>query len=281
MYDAIGDSKAHQKVVECLKLMAGIIDRYDGQVIEIIGDELMATFPDPDLALSAACEIQERLAQDCESQLGVRIGFHFGRTAEANGHPYGDTVNVAARMVSKAKSGQIITNHQTCQHLAASNKARTRYIDRVFVKGKKVPYDLHEVVWDESESTVVVNVRNTSLETGGSALSLFLTYDGQELHMNESSGELVMGRGPRCGLIVHSNAASRLHGTVSYRNGKMVYQDQSTNGTYIRILTEKQSDDGADVFVHYEEWVCDQSGILSLGEPVAENRKNRVYFRIG
>ncbi len=281
LYDAIGDLRAHEKVVACLNDMTEIVERCDGRVIEIIGDELMSVFTRPDSAFDAACEIQRGFFKQGESQLGVRIGFHFGVTALKDEHPYGDTVNVAARMVNRSKSGQIITNNQTREHLTKLNQARMRYVDRVYIKGKKEPYDLHEVVWDESESTVVLEARNTDYKNRRSSdLSLFLGYAGQEIRLTEASGELVLGRGPRSGLVVYSNAASRLHGVMNCQNGKMVYKDQSTNGTYIRTLKGKRSADGQDTFVHYEEWVSDGSGMLSLGEPLIDDNPNLVYFRI-
>ncbi len=281
LYDAIGDLPAHQRVVACLDRMTAIVERFDGQVVEIIGDELMSVFSKPDVAFDAASEIQRQLSKQGDTQLSVRIGFHFGPTAHKDGHPYGDTVNVAARMVSKAKSGQIITNHQTREYLAKLNQARTRFVDRVYIKGKTDPYDLHEVVWDDSESTVVLETDNTDyVNRRSSDRSLYLAYVDQKIKVTEASGELVLGRGSRSGLVVCSNAASRLHGILSCQNGKMVYKDQSTNGTYIRTLKGKRSADGKETFVHYDEWVSDGSGMLSLGEPLVEDNPNLVYFRI-
>lgn len=262
LYDAIGDFQAHQQVVECLNHMTAIVEKFKGRVVEIIGDELMSVFLNPDSAFDAAYQIQKNLAKDSESQLGVRIGFHFGQIAQTeDGHPYGDTVNVAARMVSMAKSGQIITNHQTRERLAIPNKIRMHYVDRVFVKGKKTPYDLHEVLWDERESTILLGVQDDNYtDRRSAALSVYLTHAGKQTHLTEASGELTLGCGSRCGLIVGSNAASRLHGTISCQNGKIVYKDQSTNGTYIRTLKGKRFAGGQDGFLHRGEWVSDGRG---------------------
>ena len=282
LYDAIGDFQAHQQVVECLNHMTAAVKKFKGRVVEIIGDELMSVFLDPDSAFDAAYQIQKNLAKESKSQLGVRIGFHFGQVAQTkDGHPYGDTVNVAARMVSMAKSGQIITNNQTRKRLATPNKIRMRYVDRVFIKGKKTPYDLHEVVWDERESTILLGVQNDNYtDRRSAALSLYLTHAGKQIHLTEASGELTLGRGPRCGLIVGSDAASRLHGTVSCQNGKIVYKDQSTNGTYIRTLEGKRFADGQDMVVHNEQWVFGGRGMLSLGEPLINDDSNWIHFRI-
>ena len=283
LYDAIGDSPAHQKIVECLNQMTAVIKQFRGRVVEIIGDEIMAAFPLPVDAFEASCEIQNRLMQGGDSKLGVRVGFHCGLTAETDGHPYGDTVNIAARMVNLAKSGQIVINHETLTRLSDIQQARVRYVDRVFLKGKKRPYTVHEVLWEEAaEYTMVVKPHSIGYTNRRhTESSLFLRYGDEERQITEAVGELTLGRGQRCDLIICAGAASRLHGTVSYHKGKMVFKDQSTNGTFIRTVEGKRSADGLDLFVHHEEWVSDSDGMLSLGEPVTEGTPHLLYFRMG
>lgn len=280
LYDSIGDIQAHKKIVECLNQMSLVIDDQGGRVVEIIGDEIMAAFPDPDHAVEAATRIQTKLVQETGSQLGVRIGFHAGPTAESDGHPYGDTVNVAARMVNLAKSGQIITNHQTAKDLSEDNQVRMRVVDKTFIKGKSNPYVIHEVIWDESESTILLTLPKTGyvsrLPTEG---SLSLKYRGKIMNIAESSGEVVLGRGPRCGLVIHSGAASRTHAVVSCRNGKMVFKDRSTNGTFIRTFKDQNAPDETDLFIHHQEWMSDSNGIFSLGEAIKNNGPNIIHFR--
>ena len=41
--------------------------------------------------------------------LAIRVGLHWGPALEENGDVFGDTVNIAARMVALAKAGQILT----------------------------------------------------------------------------------------------------------------------------------------------------------------------------
>ncbi|MGH8553347.1 MAG: adenylate/guanylate cyclase domain-containing protein [Methylococcales bacterium] len=281
LYDSIGDIPAHEKIVECLNEMASIIEAQGGRVVEIIGDEIMAAFADADPAVEAAARIQSGPGEVTNSDLGVRIGFHSGLTAHTAGHPYGDSVNVAARMVDLAKAGQIITNHQTAQKLSEANQDRMRVIDRnFFIKGKPNPYDIYEVVWDESDSTgVLAPPKAGYVQTRRAETPLYLKYRGKILNITEYSGEVVLGRGPKCALIVASDAASRIHAVVSYRNGLMVLKDQSTNGTFIRPLVDSDETGGVDLFIHHEEWVSDGPGILCLGEAIKKNGPNIIQFR--
>lgn len=281
LYHSIGDVLAREKIVRCLDCMSSVIEHQCGRVVEIIGDEIMAAFADPNQAFEAATRIQNSLVEESDSHLSVRIGFHTGPTAQAKGHPYGDTVNVAARMVNLAKSGQIITNHQTVEDLSEDNRARVRFIDKTFIKGKPDPYTIHEVVWDESESTMVLTLPHTGpVNRRRTEASLYLKYQGKVLYLGESSGEVVLGRGQRCGLVINSGAASRMHAVISYRNGMMVFKDQSTNGTFIRTFKGKRATDGIDLFIHHEEWMADAVGVFSLGVAINQEDPNLIYFRI-
>ena len=281
LYDSLGDITAHEKIVECLKHLTSVIENHGGRVVEIIGDEIMAAFADPNWAFDAATQIQVSLSAEVESSLGVRIGFHSGPTAHSQGHPYGDTVNVAARMVNLAKSGQIITNHLTVKGLSETNRTRMRVVDKTFIKGKPNPFTIHEVVWDESECTMVLTLPQAGfVNRRRNEASVYLKYRSKVLNLNESSGEIVIGRGQRCGLVVSSGTASRTHAVVSCRNGVMVVKDQSTNGTFVRTFRGKRATDGIELFIHREEWVTDANGVFSLGEAIRKDDPNLVYFRM-
>lgn len=281
LYDSIGDVPAHKRIVRCLDYVSSAIVDSDGRVVEVIGDGLMAAFADPNQAFEAATQIQKSLSRKSEPPLGLRIGFHSGLTAQAAGKPYGDTVNVAARMADLAKSGQAITNHQTAEELSGANRARMRVIDKVFIKGKSNAYTLHEVVWDESESTIISTLPRTApINRRRTNASVYLKYRGQVWFLNEYSNDLMLGRGRQCGLVVDSGAASRMHAVVSCRNGMMIIRDRSTNGTFIRTFEGKRATDGIDLFIHHEEWLSDAVGVFSLGETINPKDPNLIHFRL-
>lgn len=281
LYDAIGDSLAHEKIVKCLKSISLLITAAGGRIVEIIGDEVMATFDHADQAFEAARQVQKQLGADIESQVGVRIGFHSGLTALTEGHPFGDTVNVAARMVNFAKSGQIIIDHQTVERLSKDKREGLRVVGRNYIKGKPEPYIIHEVLWDESENTMLLTMpRMGYANRRRNEASVNLKYRKQILSLNEFSGELVLGRGQQCGLVVDSGTASRTHAVVSCRNGMLIIKDQSTNGTFIRTCNGKRSTDGIEMIIHREQWMADAAGIVSLGAAIKENDPNLIHFRV-
>lgn len=281
LYDTLGDERAHDNIVQCLQFMAAVVEQNNGRVVEIIGDEIMCAFKDPNPAINAACTIQEGLGTDQQSILGVRIGLHAGITGMENGHPFGDTVNIAARMVGLAKTGQAIMTKQVYERLSADNKTRSRYFDQVYVKGKRQPYSIYEAIWDQNESTISITRKFVSnvQERRRPIKSLRLVYQTTEKVLTEANAELLLGRGKQCGLQVDSKAASRVHATINFQGGKIIFLDRSTNGTYIRIQTGKRITDGLDLFFHHEEWRTQSNGVISLGEPVTDQNENLIDFK--
>ncbi len=279
LHENLGDVKAHKMIVACLNTMGQMIVKNQGRVVETIGDEIMCSFNHPDSALHAACAIQEAIHEGISVPLSIRIGFHNGPTSLDNGHPFGDTVNVAARMVALAKAGQIMISQHTHITLSQKNRQRTRHFNRVFIKGKQSPFDVHEIMWDEDDRTKQLSQARSVSYDRQPVSTIHLTYNDQELVVSKFKGDITLGRGETCKLVIPSEAASRSHAIITYKIGKMVLTDQSTNGTYIRTRPGNRSQDSQELFIHHEEWTMASSGFMSLGQPIEDDSPFLVYFR--
>ncbi len=64
LYDKFGDTKASETFDACLGVMKDSTHQFNGTVIKTIGDEVMATFPDVDDAMSAAIMMQTQITAD-------------------------------------------------------------------------------------------------------------------------------------------------------------------------------------------------------------------------
>jgi pSer/pThr/pTyr-binding forkhead associated (FHA) protein len=80
---------------------------------------------------------------------------------------------------------------------------------------------------------------------------------------SESGGQLSIGRGAECKLVVPSASASRAHADIVTRGGLFYLEDHSTNGTYIR------PEGTHEIFVHRGQALLQGSGLIRLGEPIA------------
>jgi len=118
----------------------------------------MAYFEQPIEAVNCACDIQKHFEFFTTShghKMQIRIGFYQGYVELDKDHPYGDTVNVAARMASLARGGQTVTTSETIENLPDEKKALCRSFSRFKVKGKSEPLDTVEVVWSLDNVTSI------------------------------------------------------------------------------------------------------------------------------
>jgi adenylate cyclase len=103
--------------VETLKsyraIIARLVVRHGGRVVNAPGDALLAEFPSAVEAVQAAVEVQKvleghNIELDPELRMQFRIGVNLGDVIEeADGAIYGDGVNIAARMEALAESGGV------------------------------------------------------------------------------------------------------------------------------------------------------------------------------
>ena len=280
LYSAMGDVKAHSLIVHFLKSMTALIERHQGRVVETIGDEIMCTFNKTDSALVAACAIQDDIRSEQEQALDVRVGLHSGLTSIVNGHPFGDTVNIAARVVALAKAGQIMLTDDAYQLLSNANKSRTRYFNEVYIKGKRGPYIIHEALWDQEDRTIMIRCSVTKpVERRHKVKQLYMQYRDTEAQLTEGI-EMLLGRGKQCGLRVDSEAASRIHAIVRYQGGKLFLTDRSVNGTFVKTMSGNHSPDDSELYIHHDEWITTCNGVISLGKPIINNNDSLIYFRL-
>jgi adenylate cyclase len=118
--DAVGYSRLMQKdeestiraLADSKELMAGLIQRYRGRVVDAPGDNLLAEFGSVVDAAECAVKIQEELnTRNAElprdKRMDFRIGVNLGDVVEEGGRIYGDGVNIAARLERLAAPGGI------------------------------------------------------------------------------------------------------------------------------------------------------------------------------
>ena len=266
LYELLGDAAARHRIGICLEQLTRVVIAHQGRVVKTNGDDMLCVFEDAVSATLAACAMQEALAESSDATepvlvaLSVRIGMHIGPAIQEKGDVFGDVVNLAARVVGQAKTGQIITTRLFVDQLPPMLQSSTRLIDHTEVRGKKDAIDLFEVLWQQEETTQM----SMNLQVRPASGATLLVRCGERtLTMGRGLRHLVMGRSTAAELHVNEVLASRLHARLEYRRGKFFLIDQSTNGTYVRKGEEK-------LFVRREEIALTGSGELSLGRPFSE-----------
>lgn len=278
LYSELGDDVAHQRIREFQQLLSGLIKQSHGRIIEVIGDEVMCAFDQADNAFAAVRCIQETLDRERKHGLNVRIGLHSGITSEHDSHPFGDTVNVAARIVALAKAGQIMLTDQTWQYLNAENRLNTCVFNKVSIKGKREPYTVHQAVRNQEDRTILVDHDPVHAGEQRHRITSVLLQSGDRKTSIANGSETLIGRGDQCQMRIDSEFASRVHAIIKCQGGKLVLEDRSANGTYIKTLPGHRLSDSCSLFLHQEEWTTTCNGIISLGEPFPGNTSRLVRF---
>jgi adenylate cyclase len=273
LYETAGDTAALAAITQCLAAMRQATEAAGGRVVKTIGDEVMAIFPGPDAAVAAAAEMQaktEALPEVAGTRIGLRIGFHYGPVLQQDNDVFGDTVNLAARLVSQAQKSEIITTSETASQLAPVFRSMVRHLHAITVKGKSEEVELAEIIWrSDVNATTFVRNRVKSKAAGG---TLRLKYHIREVVRRRDGDAVVIGRDAGCGLVIDDDMASRQHCTVERRGDKYVLKDHSTNGTYVTLEGD------TELFLQREELTLRKHGWIAFGQPRAGTTEVVEFF---
>ena len=266
LYEVLGDKQAKALIRDCIALLSKVTLQFHGCVIKTIGDEILCTFPGADDAVNAGKAMHEAMEQlpcidnPVYTPPNIYVGIHYGPVIEENGDIFGDTVNMAARLVDIAKQRQIIASEQTVALLNDELRQSARYIDKITIKGKSGEANIFEVVWEKQDLTMVFNTDSESQMTRKNIVaSLVLQYHDHTITVEQNRPVVTLGRQNHNDIVVCDGPVSRSHARIEYRRGKFLLIDQSTNGTYIQEQGKKM------IRVKQLEMPLNGDGIISLG----------------
>jgi class 3 adenylate cyclase len=273
LYETVGDDLAKQLVTAVEAEIARVVVEGGGEVVEVVGDEVMCRFDDVNAAVLCACCIQDQIGRYSNTQrisMSVRIGVHCGPAIIEDGRMFGDSVNVAARIAAIARGRQIITSEQVVNHLRSDLQSLSRRFDEVRVKGKQEPLVIYDLLW--RQDTV------TSLFTGAPidarvASLLRLRYADKTYLIRAPCAGFSIGRDPGNSLVVVASPVSRNHATIEFTRGKFVLVDTSTNGTY--VLTHDQQ----ALYLRRESLPLWGHGLIGLGAPAGKDNPDVVQYK--
>jgi adenylate cyclase len=279
LYDTFGDFKARELIAACLSLLKKLAIKNAGTVIKTIGDEVMCTFATPNQAANAARQMHEEISFDAKMQqanIHLRIGFHHGEVIREPGDVFGDAVNVAARMVSLAKSDQIITNKETLALMKLSLRRRARIVDRTRVRGKDDIVEIHELIWGKPEQMTMTSSFTEELIASLTSEGEYLQVRHQRVRIlvDHERPILTMGRGVANHLIVDHPLVSRMHARIELQRNRFLLIDQSTNGTFLK------PHDQDTLLLRRDVIQLEGEGVIGLGYKIDDGDPMAVTYRI-
>ncbi|MHA1109004.1 MAG: adenylate/guanylate cyclase domain-containing protein, partial [Alphaproteobacteria bacterium] len=112
LYETVGDDTAYRLVARCIAELADNISENDGRVIKTMGDGILSTFAMAEGAFDAAVAMQQGRG---DSDILIRVGINYGSVVINGQDVFGDSVNVAAHLLTLAKPGEIILTGEMVQ----------------------------------------------------------------------------------------------------------------------------------------------------------------------
>ncbi len=275
LYETAGDAVATEAIGRCMARLRKTAESGGGRVVKTIGDAVLVVFPSPDAAAGTAAEMQgaiETLPMIGDTKIGLRIAFHAGPVIQRENDIFGDTVNLAARLVQAAVKGQIVTSGETSALLGPVFRNWARALYSIQVKGKTEEIALSELIWRHSgDATALAGTRGVARPQ----LSVLrLKYGGKETVRRRDRESVIIGRDQACGLVVNDTMASRQHCTIERRQDKFVLADHSTNGTYVT------AEGDTEIVLQREEFTLRKHGWISLGHPRTEGSEELVEYNV-
>ncbi|MGB7543320.1 MAG: adenylate/guanylate cyclase domain-containing protein [Burkholderiales bacterium] len=276
LYEKLGDARALKCIGLCMNIMRDVAIRHAGRVVKTIGDEVMCVFPGASEAAQAAIEMQSRIGlQDAVDghRLAIRVGLQFGPVIEEADDVFGDSVNVAARMASLAKAGQIITTSESVEAMGPVLRESTRSLASLSVKGKQEEVAVCEIIWQQSEDMTAL-VTKLSGGRNSARMRLRLRHSGREVVLGPDREALILGRDASSDLVIADRKASRQHARIERRRDKYILQDLSSNGTFVTFHGQPE------LGLRREEVVLHGQGSISFGHPYSADPTEVVAFDV-
>jgi adenylate cyclase len=135
-----------------------IVQQFHGDIDKFVGDEIMAVFKGNQMvnqAVDCAIKIQvevnklnQKMGKNIEIGIGINTGSMvmgaMGSKDRMDFTVIGDNVNLAARLCSIAKAGEVIISENTKKLLSSSNFQLNK-LDPVKVKGKEKPIQIYQI----------------------------------------------------------------------------------------------------------------------------------------
>jgi adenylate cyclase len=149
------------------EVMANLIQRHHGRVVDAPGDNLLAEFGSVVDAVECAVEIQKELkTRNAEladnRRMEFRIGVNLGDVIEEEGRIYGDGVNIAARLESLSDAGGICISGTAFDHVENKLSLGYEYFGEQTVKNIAKPVRVYRVLMEPEAAGKVIGERKAA-----------------------------------------------------------------------------------------------------------------------
>jgi adenylate cyclase len=144
-----GDEVAADTALTLAQLVSEIAARHRGSVVKLLGDGVLLHFRDPGDAVRASLDIVERAPAN--GLPPAHVGVNAGPMLYDEGDYFGRTVNIAARIASRASAGQVYVG-EALAGTVPETSFRLLEVGEFALKGIGRPVRVYEAVRADAET---------------------------------------------------------------------------------------------------------------------------------
>jgi class 3 adenylate cyclase len=149
-----GDDAASVVAARFAEIARSTVPPFEGELLELRGDEALCVFSSARQALRAAVALQRRLRTPAEGEqvfpLGVGIGLDAGEAVPTEGGYRGGALNLAARLCGQAAGGEILATERLVGLTGAVAGLHWDRPRAIRLKGVRDPERIVQIQPDES-----------------------------------------------------------------------------------------------------------------------------------
>ncbi len=254
IYEALGNARALEIVSTHFKLLGDVLARHGGALIKTMGDAVFASFREPADAVRCARDMHESLRANAGHRrfygwpVRIRAGVHFGDGLLVDGDIFGDTVNIASRVVALAEEDEVVCTGDVMARLPADLAANFEFLAPVMPRGILKVLEVHRWRTHHAHATrTMIRPGEGELTPGewrfdppGRAYAVVIQEPDGRRHVRRIGADtLLVGREGRyeiaVGVEVKSALVSRPHaGFRIVRDRLWIFDTGSRNGVFVR-----------------------------------------------
>lgn len=254
LYEQVGQREALQHISQVLLRMREIIEENNGHCVKTQGDDTLSFFARPDHGFHAA---HVMLEEPWPFGLSVHAGLFHGDVMQMDNDIYGDAVNMAARLTSLAKSGELLVGDVAFDGLSPDNGEKLQSIGKIKLKGKSEATRVYSYMAGLLSGRTVFAGKGGAL-SGRRTESAEFKFSDQVWRITEGQA-LSIGRSEDCDICLPEPWISRNHGKLELRGSQLEYTDHSSTGSSVA------PQDGPEFAVHRRGTLLNGEGVLYFG----------------
>jgi adenylate cyclase len=178
--EVMGDAVAAKIVERLSELVREETGRFDGRIVDRVGDGFLLVFPDPRAAVGCALEIERRTAAEPQFP-AVRGAVHWGDVLYQEGGYVGGSLNIASRVATQATPHQILATGAARSEIGSLAAVRFAALGKRRLKGLAEELELFEVRSDDVQRSERARDPVCGMEMAPSQVAATLLVNGQEL----------------------------------------------------------------------------------------------------